>query len=130
MVEMVKVTEKIVDEMLRDYNKGLSQEKLSIKLNVSKCLVYYYLKKYDIEVRRPLWKMNEVKKIINFYKLGITVKEIALRFNKTENTIWQLLIRKKINFNRKKPKFSNEQFKEILTQYLHGRSSYKNSPRI
>lgn len=113
-----KIQEYIIDEILFWYPKGESIESLSKRLNLTSSNVKRLLVKYGGYSFTKKVLFLERNQIINEFKNGTTIKNIALKFKRCQPTIKKILYEEKL-ISKQIPQSIP---KEAIDQYVEGKA--------
>lgn len=101
-VQSTRLSQEEMASFIKDYNSGMTQQKLASKYNVSRQTVCKYLKKHSNEVhitahnakelqnRRKLTE-EQIKTLTSEYACGATMRYLSKKYDITETTISRYL---------------------------------------
>lgn len=89
------------NDLIKEYEKGISPSKLSVKYGCSTGNIYYYLKKHGVKIRsvQEIFEFTNVKEINNMiidYNKGYSPRDLVAKYKFARETIIKILIRKDI----------------------------------
>lgn len=123
MTHCKRLPEDIVIQMCRDYENGQTPLKISRKRNVSVSLIYYYLNKFGMQRIRKSVSEHVVARIINGYKAGVTLKDLAEINGVKPGTVDYII--KKNNVLPKRIHFYTDTETETMKRYYRAGKTFK-----
>lgn len=116
------------DEIKELYLSGFSSNKIATLYKVDKGTIVKILKSLDVKLRSNKLNINnqEFLELVEDYKSGYSLKELAKRYDCSATGIKDFLIRKGVDIKEKYNILKNEEAQQnIINEYLDGKESLK-----
>ena len=116
------------DEIKELYLSGFSSNKIATLYKVDKGTIVKILKSLDVKLRSNKLNINnqEFLELVEDYKSGYSLKELAKRYDCSAPSIKDFLIRKGVDIKEKYNILKNEEAQQnIINEYLDGKESLK-----
>lgn len=111
-----------IEEIINDYNNGMSFKALGKKYNCSSVTIKTRLKKANInKTKKEFFTKEQIEEIIFDYSNGDSLRKIAKKFNCTKESIKLRLKSNNIQIRNKRKSILNEkELNDIKNKYLNG----------
>ena len=116
------------DEIKELYLSGFSSNKIATLYNVDKATIIKILRSLDVKIRDKSIKINhqEFLELIQDYKTGYSLRELAKRYDCSSRSLKEYLLRKGIDIKDKYTILKDEESQErMINEYLDGDTSLK-----
>lgn len=116
------------DEIKELYLSGFSSNKIATLYKVDKGTIVKILKSLDVKLRSNKLNINnqEFLELVEDYKSGYSLKELAKRYDCSTTGIKDFLIRKGVDIKEKYNILKNEEAQQnVINEYLDGKESLK-----